>query len=263
MAHVPDGEWDEAIEELHREAYEKWANMDSIASLDPPTWEDFQNKPVFRYKIERPHFPLQEDMENGRNPFSLTASGKIEFYSDLLAKGSQYLADNEAYAGSGICYGGGNLPPMAMWIHGGKDTFYHEDVIKYPLLMSSPHPYYREHSFQDNNPWLQDCYRHAVWINTADARARNIRDDDMVRVYNDIAEMVIPAHVTNRIVPGTVAIFHGSWYAAAEEKSHLMPEGIDRRGAANLLIHNEDLPQTIIDYFPTKALVQIEKWEAR
>ena len=263
MAHVSDDQWDEVIEELHREAYEKWASTEGIVSLSPPTWKEFQKKPVFRYEIKAPHFPFKEEVEKGENPFRWTLTGKIEFYSNVLAKGPRYLADNEAHPGSGICYGGGNLSPMAEWTPGGKDTFYHQDVPRYPLLMSSPHPYYREHSFQDNNPWLRgDCYRHAVWINVADAQARGIRDDDTVRVYNDIGEMLIPAYVTSRVVPGTVVIFHGSWYMPGKEKSQLMPTGMDRRGAVNLLIHNEDLPQTIVDFFPTKALVEIEKWEA-
>ena len=42
-----------------------------------------------------------------------------------------------------------------------------------------------------------------------------------------------------------------------------MPDGIDTRGSPNLLTHNEDLPDTIIGFFPCKGLVQIEKWEGK
>ena len=45
-----------------------------------------------------------------------------------------------------------------------------------------------------------------------------------------------------------------------EEKTQLMPGGIDRGGAPNLLVHNEDLPQTIVGMFPCKGLVQVEMW---
>jgi len=148
---------------------------------------------------------------------------------------------------------------MAQMTVGGRDTFYSQDVERYPLLMSSPHSPYRIHSFLDNNLWLRDCYRHAIWINVADAKARGIRDDDLVKVYNDIGEMTIPAYVTSRVIPGSAFLFHGGWYSPSEGKSELMPEGIDTRGAANLLIHNEDLPQTIIGMFPCKGLVQVEK----
>ena len=57
-----------------------------------------------------------------------------------------------------------------------------------------------------------------------------------------IGEMIIPAYVTSRVVPGTVFLFHGGWYTPGEDKSQLMPDGIDRGGAPSLLIHNEDLP---------------------
>jgi len=151
---------------------------------------------------------------------------------------------------------------MAEMTKGGKDTFYSKDTEKYPLLMSSPHGFYRMHSFLHNNPMLRgDCYRHAVWMSVADAKARGIKDDDLVTVYNDIGEMIIPAYVTSRVVPGTVAVHHGGWYRPSEEKSELMPDGIDRGGAPNLLCHDEDLPDTIVEMLPCKGLVQIEKWE--
>jgi hypothetical protein len=67
--------------------------------------------------------------------------------------------------------------------------------------------------------------------------------------------------VTSRVVPGTVFIFHGSWYNPSKTKSELMPDGIDVGGAPNLLIHNDDLPATIVGMFPCKGLVQVEKWD--
>jgi len=263
MANVPDEKWEETIEALYQEAYETWAEMAEIAPFNPPSWEEFQKKPVFRWPTRRdPYHPFSLDLEKGQNPFRGTESGKIEFYSKVLAQGSDYLARNNVPPEGGRCYGGGNLPAMAQMTTGGKDTFYSKDTEKYPLLMSSPHSVYRMHSFMHNNPLLRgDCYRHAVWISVADAKARGIKDSDPVRVYNDIGEMIIPAYVTSRIVPGTVAVHHGGWYQPSEDKSALMPDGIDRGGAPNLLCHDEDLPDTILGMLPCKGLVQIEKWE--
>ena len=262
LANTTDDEWDEAVEELHREAYENWAERDDIKPLSPPCWEEFQKKPVFRYEIKDPYYPFKRDLDRGINPFRGTASGKMEFYSEFLAKGPEHLATSDDPPGSGKCYGSGSLPPMAQMTFGGRDTFHSQDSEKYPLLMSSPHSLYRVHSFLDNNPLLRgDCYRHAVWISLADANARGIKDNDLVRVHNDIGEMIIPAYVTSRVVPGTVFIFHGGWYNPSETKSELMPDGIDVGGAPNLLIHNEDLPTTIVGMFPCKGLVQCEKWD--
>jgi anaerobic dimethyl sulfoxide reductase subunit A len=146
---------------------------------------------------------------------------------------------------------------------GGKATYHSKDTAKYPLLMSSPHGLYRIHTLLDNQPLLsRDCYRHAVWISVADAKARGIKDDDPVRVYNDQAEIIMPAYVTSKVVPGTVNIFHGGWYVPGINKTALMPEGIDTRGAPNLMTHYDEqpLPETILDHEPNKALVEIEKW---
>ncbi len=262
MSHVSDDEWDDVVEGLHKEAYEKWALREDIAPLNPPSWEEFQKKPVFRYEIKEVHYAFKNDVEKGTNPFKGTASGKIEFYSKGLAKGPDYLAAHEFPPGTGKCYGGGTLPPMAQMTMGGRDTFYSGDARKYPLLMSSPHSPYRMHSFLNNNPWLKgDCYRHAVWMSVADAKSRLIKDNDPVRVYNDIGEMVLPAYVTSRVMPGTVCVFHGGWYMPGETASQLMPDGIDTGGAPNVLTHNEDVPFTVIGTFQCKALVQVEKYE--
>jgi anaerobic dimethyl sulfoxide reductase subunit A len=270
MANVPDDKWDEAVEALHREAYEKWALMKEVTPLHPPSWEEFQKKPVFRWEIKEPNYTYKDTLERGENPFKDTASGKIEFYSQEVAASSAIAGLNnrrntnsphaKTHPANGR-YGGGKLPPMAEMIKGGRATYYSTDTEKYPLLMSSPHGLYRIHSLLDNQPLLsEDCYRHAVWISVADAKTRGIVDDDLVRVYNDQAEIIMPAYVTSRVVPGTVDIFHGGWYTPSNTKTDLMPEGIDTRGAANLLTHyDEHLPDTIIDHLPCKALVEIQK----
>ncbi|MFC2071610.1 molybdopterin-dependent oxidoreductase, partial [Chloroflexota bacterium] len=184
LADVPDDSWDEVVEDLHREAYERWMTRKDVIPLKPPSWEDFQKKPVFRWEIEDPYDSYKRAMERGENPFRLTASGKVEFYSKDLGKGPEYLADDfPAAVREGArpghipaprkWYGGGNLPPMAQMTMGGKATYHSKDLEKYPLLMSSPHSLFRVHTLHDNQPLLnKDCYRHAVWINVSDAGAR-------------------------------------------------------------------------------------------
>ena len=61
-------------------------------------------------------------------------------------------------------------------------------------------------------PWLREVQRQAVSISAEDARARNISDGGVVRVLNDRGEVIIPARVTERIMPGVVEVPHGAWY---------------------------------------------------
>jgi anaerobic dimethyl sulfoxide reductase subunit A len=267
LANVPDDKWDEAIDNLHREAYEKWMLREEIAPLNPPSWEEFLKKPVFRWVVKDPYYTYKNAILRGENPFKGTDSGKIEFFSKEVAasnstQGKDKSSGVKTHAINGR-YGGGHLPVMAEMTMGGSATYHSKNVEKYPLLMSSPHGLYRIHSLLDNQPLLnQDCYRHAVWISVPEAKARGIKDNDPVRVFNDQAEIIMPAYVTSKVVPGTVNIFHGGWYTPGKMKTDLMPEGIDTRGAPNLMTHyDEHLPDTILDHQPCKALVQIEKWE--
>jgi anaerobic selenocysteine-containing dehydrogenase len=267
LADVPDDKWDETIENLHREAYEKWALSKEIAPLNPPSWEDFQKKPVFRWQVDEPYYTYKNAILRGENPFKGTESGKIEFYSQELAVNSGPVGKDKSTSvkthNTNPHYAGGHLPPMAEMNQGGKATYYSNDTAKYPLLMSSPHGLYRIHTLLDNQPLLSgDCYRHACWISVAEAKSRRIKDNDLVRVFNEQAEIIMPAYVTSKVVPGTVNIFHGGWYTPGKMKTDLMPEGIDTRGAPNLMTHYEEhQPDTILDHQPCKALVQIEKWE--
>lgn len=51
-----------------------------------------------------------------------------------------------------------------------------------------------------------------MWINPIDANARNLQDGDWVKVFNDRGTIFIPIQITNKIVPGVIAIPQGAWH---------------------------------------------------
>ena len=63
---------------------------------------------------------------------------------------------------------------------------------------------------------------YAVGIN------RGIRDGDLVEVFNSRGVVCLPVWVTERIVPGTVAMSEGAWFTPDAK-------GRDRRGCINVL----------------------------
>ncbi len=75
---------------------------------------------------------------------------------------------------------------------------------------------------------LKEIEEHRVWINPVDAEPRGLMHGGEVYVFNDRGTVAIRAWVTERIMPGVVAIFEGAWYDPDEN-------GIDRGGCANVL----------------------------
>jgi anaerobic selenocysteine-containing dehydrogenase len=70
-----------------------------------------------------------------------------------------------------------------------------------------------------------------VEINPADADDRQIEDRDDVRVFNDLGEVRLKAHVTHLVRPGTVS----------------MPKGVWRRHTSNGWTSNVLVPDTLTD----------------
>lgn len=103
---------------------------------------------------------------------------------------------------------------------------------QYPLQLITPHPRNRVHSELYLVPWLKETEEHRVWINTRDAKARGIEDRDEVLVCNERGTVSLPAFLTERIMPGVVAIFEGSWYQPDEK-------GVDRGACANTLTRDD------------------------
>ena len=107
-----------------------------------------------------------------------------------------------------------------------KERLARNDI--YPLQAIGHHTLARVHSTHDNNDWLGEAFPQRIFINPLDAAERGIRDDDLVRVWNERGELVIPARVTPRILPGVVDIPQGAWWSPNES-------GVDFGGCVNVL----------------------------
>ena len=123
---------------------------------------------------------------------------------------------------------------------------------KFPLQLITFHFKTRAHSNFYNIDWLRELESHEIWINPIDAVRRKIENGQKVRAFNDRGEIWIHAKVTDRIMPGVVAIGQGAWYCPDEE-------GIDRGGCANVLTRDEGGPGGST---PTNtALVEVTRCE--
>jgi anaerobic selenocysteine-containing dehydrogenase len=162
-------------------------------------------------------------------------------------------------------------PPMARYIPSWEGYNTTELVEKYPLQLISPHPRFSYHTHNDNKShWLDDIPQHRVkkdgyawWpvrIHPSDAVPRGIKDGDIVKMFNGRGTVLLVAHVTERVRPGTV---HS--YEAAAKYDPLEP-GVagspDRGGCVNLLSPGRMVSKNVPGEAQNSCLVEIAKWDA-
>ncbi len=197
-----------------------------------PDYDAYRKAAVHRIDLAEPRVAFKKEIEApDENPFP-TPSGKIEIYSQQLAD-----MDNP------------RLPPLPRYIEpweGVNDPL----AEKYPLQLITIHFKRRALSQFDNIPWLRELEPQAMWINSVDARQRGISDGDMTLVFNDRGKVLIPAKMTERIMPGVVCIPHGAWHDPDEN-------GVDRAGSANVLTSDEHSPGGAFPF--NTCLVQVQK----
>ena len=217
------------IADYNDKTEEEW--LEQIMRPAVTDYERFKETGVEKFYLE-PSVPFKREIEDpANNPFP-TPSGKIEIYSQQIADIKNPL-----------------IPPIPKYIETWESL--NEPLAeKYPLQLITTHFKRRAHSQFDNIPWLRELEPQAVKINTHDAQARGIKDGDPVRVFNDRGEMIIPAKVTQRIMPSVVDVPEGAWYDPDEQ-------GIDHGGCPNVLTRDAYSPGGA--FTTNTCLVQVEK----
>ncbi len=175
---------------------------------DPPGFRNFYNDPV--------KFPLG------------TPSGKLEFYSESLAKA--FPDDDER-------------PPIPKWIE--KSALHDERLSShrakmFPLLLMSNHGRWRVHAQCDDITWTReaptckvmgpDGYKYEpVWLHPSEAEKRGIKSGDIVKVFNERGIVLCGAYVTERIRQGVISVDHGARHDPIKTGE------IERGGAINTI----------------------------
>jgi trimethylamine-N-oxide reductase (cytochrome c) len=172
--------------------------------------------------------PLPGDYADGFRHGLQTQSGKIEFEASSLKR---FAADDP------------ERPPMLRYVPAWEGPHAAELFARYPLQLISPHPRYTFHTQSDGkDSTVNDIREHRTlidgryyWIvrlNSLDAAARGIKENDLVTVFNDRGAVVCAARITDRIRPGTVHSYESS---AVYDPVGEPGESPDRGGCVNLL----------------------------
>ena len=185
-----------------------------------------------------------------------TYSGKLEFVSQSL---KQHLPNDE------------ERPPMPRYIPS-WEGYNSAEVKKYPLQFISPHPRYTFHTHHDaNSSWLHEIpghrvlkdgyYWHPVRLHPDDAKARGIKEGDIVKIFNDRGAVLCIAQVTERIRPRVAHSYYGSGKYDPLEPGN--PNSIDRGGCVSILTPSRMLSKNAAGMAPNSCLVEIEKWRGK
>ena len=198
---------------------------------DIKSYEEMKRDGFYKVKVEEPFIAFKEQIEDPENNPFPTISGKIEIYCEHMDELNIP-----------------NMPPIPKYMS--HEEHYDAPLAKkYPLQLLTPHNKRRTHSSLSMIPWLEEVEPHAVWINSVDAKERNINHGDLVDIFNDRGRVRIPANITERVIPRAVVIYQGAWYNPDEN-------GIDLGGCGNTLTTDSRSPGGA---FPmNSALVEVE-----
>ncbi|MCU7838923.1 MAG: molybdopterin-dependent oxidoreductase [Candidatus Thiodiazotropha sp. (ex Troendleina suluensis)] len=200
-------------------------------------WVEFKKHGVYKIKLDKLHVGFREQIEDGK-PFQ-TPSGKIEILCTELAKIGDWKKTRY----------GSHIPSIPKWIEP-FESLNHPKAKKFPFHLITPHPRHRTHSIFHNINILRETFDQEITINASDAKKLGIKTGDKIEVWNDRGRLVVPAYVTQRLMPGVVAIAEGAWLDLDEN-------GVDRSGNPNVLTADTPSPAGAFAY--NTILVNVKK----
>ena len=196
-------------------------------------------------------YPLPSDYVDGYLEGLQTPSGKFEFVATTLKR----IDDPDR-------------PPLNEYIPSYEDPSREPELAEFPLKLQTGHTRYAYHVMGDNaDSSLADIREHRVFkdgryylvarMSRADAEARGIRDDDLVRLWNRRGSVVCAAQVTQRLRPGVVCAYAGS---AQYQPTGEPGRSTDLGGCVNMLNTKEPITKKGHGMKPNSVLIQVEKW---
>jgi anaerobic selenocysteine-containing dehydrogenase len=234
---------------------EDWCKKTYASTNMPITYDELKTKGYYVWQQSKEYLANPEtawrwyyDKPEGEG--LVTPSGKIEIFSQVLFQ--HYGVDDP------------DMPAIPKYIEsweGRGSTL----TPKYPLQLITPHPKYRFHNQYDEVSWMREIYKivgpdgeehEPMRIHPTDAQARGISDGDIVRVFNDRAQILCGAKVTEGEMPGTISISYG---VSAKLKDYADRYSLDTAGQSNFLTKAQPGSKhaMVCSY---NALVQVEKW---
>ncbi len=196
-------------------------------------------------------YPLPSEYVAGLGKGLQTPSGKFEFVASTLKR----IDDPDR-------------PPLNQYMPVYEDGKREPQLAEFPLQLLSPHSRYPFHLMGDDEGCsVRDIREHRVLkdghyylvarLNREDAATLGIRDDDLIRLWNNRGSVVCAAQITDRLRPGVVS----ASTASAEYRPAGEPgKSTDLGGCINMLNPSKAIARKTHGIRPNTTLIQIEKW---
>jgi biotin/methionine sulfoxide reductase len=216
--------------------YGEWRSAMQAAGHEMPSFEDFWASESLEIPVPEPRQVLLSAFRRDPESSPLrTPSGKIEIFSETI--------DGFGYPD---CPGHPTWLEPSEWLGG--------HLVRYPLQLVANQPRRRLHSQLDVGAYSQEgkiAGREPAAMNPADAAARGITDQSVVRLFNDRGSCLAGITLSEDVRPGVVQLSTGAWYD---------PDPADpsfcRHGNPNVL--TADRPSSALSQGNTGQLVMIQ-----
>lgn len=216
----------------------------NAGKFDMPEFDAFWEKGYFDAGKGKPwvrHAAFRDDPET--NALG-TPSGFLEISSRKIGR-----------------FGYAECQEHPMWFEKSERSHGGPGSEKHPFWLQSCHPDKRLHSQMCESEDMRATYavngREPIYINPEDAKAKGIKDGDVVRVFNDRGQLLAGAVIMDSYAKGVVRIEEGAWYGPANEKVG----SIDTYGDPNTL--TQDIPASELSQATSAntCLVDFEKFK--
>jgi molybdopterin-containing oxidoreductase family molybdopterin binding subunit len=181
--------WDRSDKQF---VMDRFVDKDTKPGLAGFNWDEFEKTGI--WTIQGADFsPVHTDFN-----FANTMTKKFEFYTEVIADTANALSKEDRRQ---------KVPAFGKPYEDPNDTSTGALARKYPLVFIQYHDRQSAHTQNLLAPALRAVAKEPfIEINDEDAKARDIKHGDIVRVFNDRGEVVVKAHVTPGILKGSTAI---------------------------------------------------------
>jgi biotin/methionine sulfoxide reductase len=206
-----------------------------------PAFDEFWAEGVYEFpSIERCEpFLGAFRQDPDKNPLS-TRSGKIEIFSHSIAQ-----------------FGYHDCPPHPEWLEP-AEWLGSSKTSRFPLHLLSNQPSVRLHSQLDSAKCSRAskiCEREPLRMSREDAKARNLKSGQTVRVFNDRGAFIAGLDVVDFLMPGVVQIATGAWFDPFEPG---VPGSLEKHGNPNVVTDDKGTSSLSQMSVAQTVLVEVE-----